>query len=150
MVKEHCKVLFDLHDPDSLKPCPKAWRLRMAEFLQIPVPCPEEDETQFDTELHIVRNNLKFLLKLHDPDSEQSWRLRWTESSRPSVPCPVPEVQIKHVKAGWEYVEVERIKRKRRRVVTKQTTTLPAPRPFNFDWRRFLWCSNTGTNMLFK
>lgn len=104
---------------------------------------------------HVVRKNLRILLNLHDPDSEQpcsdAWRLRLADFTRVPVPCPVEEATVKHLEAVLERGQ-RSMEKVRRQVATRRyiRTALPAPRPFHFNWRKFMWNSNRGSNMLPK
>lgn len=95
-------------------------------------------------------------MNLHDPDSEQpvstAWRLRLAEFTEIPVPCPVEEAQLRHVEAVLERGQRTMEKVRRRVATTRRNirSALPAPRPFHFNWRQFMWNSNKGTNMLPK
>lgn len=94
-----------------------------------------------------------FLLNLHNPNSKPPgidvWRSRLADFIKHPVPRTKEEAKARKLEEVVEWRD--RIKEETHIRVMKakpKFRSLPAPKPFLFNWRKFMWNSNKGTNML--
>lgn len=88
------------------------------------------------------------MLNLHHPDaaplSIDEWRGLLAEFVKHAVPRTKEELEAKKEEEATEW----RIKEEARRKYFQRWTYKSAPKPVHFNWRKFMWVSNSGTTML--